>query len=101
MNCVKGDLAVIVRSWSGNDGKIIRCVGFMGAQPWYEHGRGWVDEATWEIDQELPNGKGFVLNQICDSQLRPIRDQPGADESLTWAGRPAELPADVIREVTA
>lgn len=32
--------------------------------------------------------KNSFYDLIWDSRLRPIRDQPGDDETLTWAGLP-------------
>lgn len=38
---------------------------------------------------------------IRDANLRPIRDQPGSDETLEWAGKPKDLTAPVPQKVTA
>lgn len=41
-------------------------------------------------------GHVFYAN---DRDLRPLRDDPGEDEMLRFAGRPAETPAEIIREL--
>lgn len=41
-------------------------------------------------------GRSFLAN---DTDLRPLRDGPGADETLTWTRKPAETPAEIIREL--
>lgn len=56
----------------------------------------------WETDPpQIDPADGFRVLPW-DGDLIPLRDQPGADETLseTWAGKPRELPADIIRELT-
>ena len=36
---------------------------------------------------------------VCDCHLRPIRDQPGEDETLAWAGKPAHEHQERAREL--
>lgn len=82
MNCKQGDLAIVVKSWAGNEGKIVRCIKYAGVQPWQDG----EDLPSWEIDIDLPGVYGPPENIIADEQLRPIRD-PGddaQDETLTW-----------------
>lgn len=84
MNCKPGDLAVIVRSVAGNEGRIVRCIRFVGKV------RGWVGDDRWETDQVLIGERGGKTNAVQDSCLRPLRD-PGndaKDETLLWAGLP-------------
>jgi len=80
MNCRPGDLA-IVRIQPGRVGrehndKIVRCVAlFYGAD---------ADDPAWVVEPRL------IPYEACrDASLRPIRGQPGQDETLTWAPVPA------------
>ena len=102
MNCQKGDLAIIVRSLTGaNIGKIVRCLGFapkgtpLGI---VVNGK----EATlpddgWLIDRALPRFgcktkrlRGYAT-YVQDKSVRPLRDTPGEDETLAWAGKPKTM----------
>jgi hypothetical protein len=89
MNCKPGDLAVVVKSHAGNEGKIVRCVEYTGLNFWPFIG---VDH-SWRIDSSLRSYAGTYGNDIADSQLRPIRDNDGEDETLTWAGKPESINA--------
>ena len=75
LNCKQGDLAIIVRSADEPQhiGKILRCVKFNES----------LGIPAWEFEPEIGH---FWLCR--DSILRPIRDQPGDDETLEWAGQP-------------
>lgn len=93
MNCKQGDLAVIVRSASGNEGKIVRCVKFAGVVRFYPYGK----YPSWEVDPPVPSIFTGTTDCIPDAELRPIRD-PGADakdETLHW------LPVPSIERVEA
>lgn len=100
MNCKQGDLAFIVKSISGNEGKIVRCAVFLGN---YYFKANFVSSLAWGVVAEglnLPNytaenhewcrKRGFDA-VFSDSALRPIRDSDGQDETLTWAGKPKEV----------
>lgn len=87
MNCKPGDLAVVVYSTAGNEGRVVSCVKFLGAV------RGWVGEDLWLIEADRPmNSKWGVPNYYArDSRLRPLRD-PGddaTDETLLWKPVPS------------
>ena len=84
MNCKPGDLAVIVKSLAGNDGKVVKCIKYIGIKKWSING----PDHTWVIDRELPDIGGSCSKFIEDRILRPIRDQPGTDETLLWAPVP-------------
>ena len=91
MNCKPGDLALIVYSRAGNEGKIVRCLRFIGHVP------GWAGYDCWEIDQSIKGTFGDLTNTVQDAHLRPLRD-PGddaQDESLSW------LPVPSREEVSA
>lgn len=83
MNCKPGDLAVIVKSNYGHEGKFVRCL--------QRHDGPWVLEPVfapgWIIDIPLLKD-GALCPYMLDSFLRPIRDQPGTDEMIRIAGKP-------------
>ena len=90
MNCKPGDLAVVVKSWAGNEGRIVRviriCQKTSKEQNIDSRGILTTPEPYWVIDQALPDFEGTLHKTFADSQLRPIRD-PGddaQDESLSW-----------------
>lgn len=75
MNCKQGDLAIVVRSKAGNEGRIVRCVRWAGVS---------VDErlvfhadGLWEVSPPLtwenPFGDTIELPVFPDAYLRPIR----------------------------
>ena len=69
MNCKPGDLAVIVRgrALAAYIGQVVQCVSLF-------------NEFLWRIDRSLDGDEHWVL--VPDSCLKPLRDQPGADETL-------------------
>ena len=85
MNCKQGDLAIVVRSYAGNEGKIVRCLRFVGSVPGY-----YLDHDHWLVDTVITSNLGYKDPYFPDKILRPIRDQPGEDEILRIAGRPVD-----------
>ena len=87
MNCKPGDLAVVVKSFAGNLGRIVRCIRLRSEAATVRRPDGsFVTDAIWEIDTCLPDFSGTQGPFCQDSLLRPIRD-PGddaIDESLQW-----------------
>lgn len=87
MNCKPGDLAVIVESMAGNEGRIVTCLRLATEAE--------VDAANlaphrapyWHIDTEIPTVWASV-RLAADMQLRPIRDQDGEDQILRLVGKP-------------
>lgn len=80
MNCKPGDLAFIVNSLEGKSiGKIVRCINMVGLVDW----DGVFKDYGWETDTELER-YGPPSTLVPDSWMRPIRDNDGQDESLTW-----------------
>lgn len=112
-NCRIGDLAFIVGGpITENIGRVVRIVAEEGPEESYydapdDFPSFDADGVAWDCEGEMwgfgPGG--FELSQciqlIPDSVLRPIRDQPGADETLTWAGKPQESVRDVLNEAAA
>lgn len=75
MNCKEGDLAIFVRSFAGNEGKIVRCVKYLGMRRYASAPVG--PFATWQIDRPMPLDTGGQAAIALDMCLRPIR---GDDE---------------------
>ena len=71
LNCKQGDLAIIVDCvWDESSlGKIVKCISVFDT-PW---GKCWKVDPPWDLS----------IGTL-DAHLRPIRDQPGEDETLTW-----------------
>ena len=86
MNCREGDLAVVVRSHAGNEGRIVRCVRLVMGNGALGYGPRWVTEPP------LYSDLGWVVPPL-DVCLRPIRDNDGEDESFSWAGKPQGVTA--------
>jgi hypothetical protein len=89
MNCKQGDLAVKVRRSSELDtipiGAVVRCVKYESGPHWLtdEMIVGWTVEYRDSI--ESPEGNYWHVD---DASLRPIRDNDGQDETLTWKALP-------------
>ena len=82
MNCVKGDLAVIVNTiprFSRFIGRLVTVVELNNFRPDYFG-------LQWDTDLK-ENGSTVV---VADRHLRPIRDNPGQDETLTWRDVPTK-----------
>lgn len=93
MNCKQGDLAIIIKSRAGNEGKIVRCVrlhDFIDRDI-----NGWptgIIGPRWVIDRPVPgltnDGHPNYMFTVADSCLRPIRPTDGEDEILRLVGKP-------------
>jgi hypothetical protein len=101
VNCKPGDLAVMVRSMAGNEGKIVRCIRVIGAMRLVSKTGVVVSDLTWEIEPQILNWKGDLISFAHDGCLRPIRPNDGEDEMLTIAGHPTETVEDILRELGA
>ena len=86
MNCKQGDLAVIVRSVAGNEGKIVRCVRFIGNEV-ASMGDGISIYAMWHVEPPINDWRGFAKSVCADAFMRPLRDSDGEDEVLRLVGR--------------
>jgi hypothetical protein len=80
MNCVKGELAIVVRTHPGFSaflGRIFLCeergVSARGMPGW---------KTPWEY-----KGRDIIAPDHC---VRPIRDNPGKDETLDWCPVPTK-----------
>ena len=68
MNCKKGDLAIIIKSWAGNEGKIVTCLHYIGHIDGYAFG----EDDLWKIDRNLRTNIGRTVNVFPDAWLMPI-----------------------------
>lgn len=91
MNCKQGDLAIIVKSMAGNEGKIVRCLKFVPAQDFSTPDQKIVKMDAWEVDSVLVDWVGEKTSTIPDHFLKPIRDNDGEDEMLRLVGKPEQL----------
>ena len=85
LNCKQGDLAVIVRSAAGNEGKIVSCVA-LTFETW-----GFGSGPRWVTDPPV-SGCFTPVIPVLDACLRPLRDNDGEDEVLRLVGRPVGTP---------
>ena len=81
LNCKQGDLAIIVSSTCGNEGKIVRCLELLymdrvtdtDGNTWrFANGPRWV----WRIDRSINFGNALDIVQIMhssDHRMRPLR----------------------------
>lgn len=86
MNCKPNEIARIVNSNTGNNNRLVMTREFVQN---HVHGQGWECEALQTIIN--PHGGTVPPGTIvfsADAHLRPIRDQPGEDETLQWAPVP-------------
>ena len=86
LNCKQGDLAVIVRSHAGNEGKIVHCLRLVLNE------RHLFPGPRWLIDRAVPHSTLGTTRTVADCALRPLRDNNGEDEVLRLVGLPASTP---------
>lgn len=88
MNCVKGDLAVIVCNlhFPENIGRIVRCMQY---KPSSDGQPAWLVEGL-NAAGKVVNGSIVAGDWASDSILRPLRDNPGTDQTLTWLDVPTK-----------
>jgi hypothetical protein len=92
MNCEKGDLAVIVKSIAGNEGKIATCIRLASYEEVMREGFfAWARLIVWVTDGEFIINNGGTTSLAPDEYLKPLRDNPGTDETLLWAPVPSKL----------
>ena len=97
MNCKPGDLALIVRSKAGNEGRLVECLELVGVV--YDRFgmlacNGLVCWRVRALDgRPIKWDGGYVGEFVADARMRPIRDNDGEDETLSWAGNPQHVEA--------
>lgn len=85
MNCVKGDLAVIIRSKCNNEGKIVHCVKYLGERQLVSINLKVSDPTPmWFIEPPLKGVFGNYGHNFPDRDLKPLRDSDEEDETLSW-----------------
>ena len=80
LNCKQGDLAIVVNSVAGNEGKIVRCVKFIGRVDFLDIGDSIKNGAAWEVDPPLPGLDGRLGSDCLDEDLRPIKPLDELDD---------------------
>ncbi len=80
LNCKLGDLAIVVNSVAGNEGKIVRCVKFIGRVDFLDIGDSIKNGAAWEVDPPLPGWNGILGSDCLDEDLRPIKPLDELDD---------------------
>lgn len=88
MNCKQGDLAIIVKSICGNEGKIVRCLEYIGVREFISPNGTITEDHCWRIDRPTRTFSGIMCDRQMDCCLKPIRDNDNPDETLEWAGLP-------------
>lgn len=89
LNAQAGDLCVITKGKAA--GKIVLAVEYMGFLETLTREHGIRHVHWWKTDTPLRNMLGQDVKEIEDYKLRPLRDNDGEDETLTWAGKPSEI----------
>ena len=95
LNCRPGDLAVIVRSEAGNEGKVVHCLRLDAARSSgptvTKSGKLLPPSPIWAIDRAINHVRGTIAPYCHDSYLRPLRDpgEDAQDESLSWLPVPS------------
>ena len=87
LNCKQGDLAILVRSYAGNEGAIVRCLEL--AEPDFDCPPDC--GPRWMVDREFMTSWGDRTRTLPDANLRPLRDSDGDDEMLRLVGAPERV----------
>lgn len=91
LRCRQGDLTIAIKTQHGEHvGAIVRCVRFVGAAKLTGIAERVPDCWVIEFNGRTTSPQGLPW-MMPDAYLRPIRDQPGEDETLTWAGLPKPI----------
>jgi len=101
LRCKEGDLAFLIGTGVKNDGLIVHVVapwhgGKYKAWNYVGDGPGWIVKVAGNRPiRQMWHGKEILTydRPMPDCQLHPIRDNPGEDETLTWAPRKEPVPA--------
>lgn len=91
--CRQGDLAIVVRSMCGNEGRIVKCIARYDGIFVELNGEIVLINPSWVIEPHLPTITGGRSWAIADENLRPIRD-PGddaIDEIIQRVGKPSDV----------
>lgn len=94
LNCKQGDLAIVVSSVQGNEGKITRCLELLVTDritdvhgKTYEYFGGvrpvWRTDRTFTFGSVRPGGYCTEVFYMSDARLRPLRGDLADDETHT------------------
>lgn len=99
MNCKKGDLAIIVSSSCGNEGKIVQCLELVFTDripdttgKMHRHARRM--HPSWRIDRSINFADAFDTVQVMycsDARLRPLRGDLRGDDTESTTEKTKEL----------
>lgn len=98
LRCKVDDIAFMVKSCAGNEGKICKVLKFLGENPIFDGVLWCIDEGPcWLVEYPSKTrtslGDPFTIMPCPDAFLRPIRPNEEEDESLSWSrpvvGEPA------------
>lgn len=84
-----GALCVIVRSFAGNEGKVVQCIRLATEGEVLDERFNDGGEPVWQVDRRLSATYGPPVNLARESFLRPITPPPSAD--TTEDRSPCEL----------
>jgi hypothetical protein len=94
MNCIQGDLAIIVKGNLSDEGRIVTCLRFLGNKiPGFKLDP--INMDIWLLSTTVRanlNNQVIHLPFIPDSHLRPLRYSTEVDETLLYAGLPKRFP---------
>lgn len=90
MNCKPGDLAVVVHPCK-QQGRVTRCIRLATYEDMVLHGVGFPSGRPAWLVEDLFQYETRRAPLILDSYIRPLRDNPGEDETLSWAGLPKKV----------
>jgi len=97
MNCKQGDMAVIIRSEAGNEGKVVTCLNFVGNPPPTINKRGgfncYLGNDYWLVDRKLNCTSGSIEPYARDSALMPITP----DEQVTTQTEQENPVEEIVR----
>ena len=88
MRCKQGDLAIVVKSKAGNEGKVLTCLKLATPEDLEAHFLH-SDVPVWHVDvliKNKTNGRSYKF--VRDQNLKPIRPSEGQDETLSWKDVP-------------
>ncbi|MDB5744676.1 MAG: hypothetical protein JWR68_2991 [Polaromonas sp.] len=89
MHCKLNDLAIVIRSaTAGATGLVVLCIRLSSASGLRNPDGSFEYGPVWETDNYGLAICGNTHNLWMDADLRPLRDVPGDDETLLWAGLP-------------
>jgi hypothetical protein len=90
LRCWPDCLAIVTKSYAGNDGKAVRCIRLATEMELLAH---WFEDQSgpvWVIDRKLKADNGERIALAFDHCLRPVTPPPATDTTTT------DTPADAL-----